>query len=66
MSGYQFTPQASDDLFEIWRYIAQDSLQAAERVESAVHEACAFLAEGPLRGQVRTDVTELPVRFWTL
>jgi len=24
MSSYQFTPQAVEDLFEIWRYIAAD------------------------------------------
>jgi len=25
MSGYQFTPQAEDDLFEIWSYIAAEN-----------------------------------------
>jgi len=25
-----------------------------------------FLAEGPLRGHIRPDLTKLPVRFWTL
>jgi len=66
MSGYQFTPQAADDLFEIWRYIAQDSIEAANRVEEAVYRACAFLAGGPLRGSKREDITKLPVRFWTV
>jgi hypothetical protein len=27
MSRYQFTPQAVDDLFEIWCYIARDSVE---------------------------------------
>lgn len=66
MSRYQFTPQAVDDLFEIWSYIARDSAQAANRVEVAVHHACAFLAEGPLRGRVREEITQLPLRFWTV
>ena len=30
MSRYQFTPQAVDDLFEIWSYIAGDNLDAAD------------------------------------
>jgi plasmid stabilization system protein ParE len=66
MSRYQFTPQAVDDLFEIWSYIARDSVGAANRVEAAVHSACAFLAEGPLRGRTREEITPLPLRFWTV
>ncbi len=64
MSEYRFTPQAVDDLFEIWSYIATDNLDAANRVEEAVHSACAFLAESPLAGRVREDLTALPLRFW--
>jgi len=66
MSRYQFTPQAVDDLFEIWSYIARDSAGAANGVEVAVHNACAFLAEGPLRGRTREEITPLPLRFWTV
>ena len=66
MSRYQFTPQAVDDLFEIWSYIARDSVEAANRLEAAVYEACAMLAEGPFRGKAREDLTNLPLRFWTV
>lgn len=66
MSLYRFTPQAENDLIEIWNYIAQDSVESADRVEAAVYEACAFLADGPLRGHVREDLTSRPVRFWTV
>ena len=66
MSRYQFTPQAVDDLFEIWSYIARDSTRAANRVEAAVYDACAFLAEGPLRGRTREEITAHPLRFWTV
>ena len=45
MSSYLFTPQAVEDLFEIWGYIASDDLDAADRVEEAIHVACAFLAD---------------------
>ena len=48
MSGYEFTPQAAGDLFEIWSYVARDSVEAANRVEEAIYAACSFLAEGPL------------------
>jgi plasmid stabilization system protein ParE len=46
MSGYQFTPQAEADLFEIWSYIAVENVEAANRVEEAVHSgphACLVL-----------------------
>jgi plasmid stabilization system protein ParE len=34
MSGYAVAPQAVNDLFEIWQYIARDSEDAARRVQS--------------------------------
>ena len=64
MSSYQFTPQAIDDLFAIWSYIAGDDLEAANRVEVAIHAACSFLADTPLAGHIREDLTALPLRFW--
>ena len=64
MSSYQFTPQAVDDLFQIWSYIAGDDLGAANRVEEAIHTACGFLADTPLAGSTREDLTSLPLRFW--
>jgi len=49
MSSYQFTPQAIEDLFEIWNYIAGDDVEAASRVEEAIHAGCAFLTDTPAR-----------------
>jgi plasmid stabilization system protein ParE len=64
MSQYQFTPEALSDLFELWSYIAADNVHAANRVEEAVYAAALLAAERPLAGQVREDLTALPVRFW--
>ena len=64
MSGYQFTPQASEDLLHIWSFIARDNPEAADRVEAAVYRACDLLADSPLAGRMRKDVTSLPLRFW--
>jgi len=64
MNGIQFTPQAVDDLFEIWRYIAEENIDAANRVEDAVYSACTFLASAPHAGRVRGDLTALPLGFW--
>jgi plasmid stabilization system protein ParE len=43
---YVLTPLAKADIFDIWAYIAEDSETAADRVQQAVYDACAFLAEG--------------------
>jgi plasmid stabilization system protein ParE len=66
MSGYQFTPQAVEDLFSIWSYIAVDDLESADRVENAILGACNFLTSNPMSGSVREDLTALPVRFWVV
>lgn len=64
MSKYQFTPEALSDLVELWSYIAADSVDAADRVEAAVHAACTLAADKPLAGQIREDLTALPLRLW--
>ena len=66
MIDYRFTPEAEEDLFEIWCYIARDSVAAANRVESAIYDACVFLAQEPWSGSPRKHVTAVPVRFWTV
>jgi plasmid stabilization system protein ParE len=66
MSAYALTPLAKADIFEIWSHIAGDSVEAANRVEQAIYGACAFVAEGPMRGHSRSDLTSRSLRFWTL
>jgi plasmid stabilization system protein ParE len=66
VSGYALTPLAKADIFDIWSYIADDREDAASRVEQAIYDACAFVAEAPLRGHSRPDLTTRSLRFWTL
>jgi len=35
-------------------------------VEQAIYDACALLAKAPWSGHVHRDVTNRPLRFWTL
>jgi plasmid stabilization system protein ParE len=46
--------------------LAAHSENAADHVEQAIYDACAFLAEGSLRGHTRADLTSHTLRFWTL
>lgn len=64
MKSYRLTPAAEDDSFEIWAYIAADNIEAADRVEGEIFDACARLAEWPHLGHLRRDLTDKPVRFY--
>jgi len=66
MSDYVLTPLAKSDIFDIWCFIADDNEDDANRVERAIYDACAFVAEAPTRGHSRPDLTIRSLRFWTL
>jgi len=62
---YVLAPQAALDLFEIWRYIKeQSSLTIADRVETAIRTKIALLAQTPGSGHRRPDLTDANVRFF--
>jgi plasmid stabilization system protein ParE len=66
MASFRLTRDAIDDLDGIWLHIYKSNPKAADAVEEEVRSACASLAENPLQGHLRRDLTKLPVRFWTL
>ena len=45
------SPQAEEDLINIWLYIAQDSLENADRFIQYLEDRFLLLAENPLMGQ---------------
>ena len=63
---FQLTPQATEDLDALWWFIAEDSRDAADRVEMEIIATCRRLAKHPMMGTRRQDITSLPVRFRTL
>lgn len=64
MKSFRLSPEAAEDLAEIYEYIAQDSLQAAERVRIELLDAMRKLAEMPGKGHTREDLTSHRVLFW--
>ena len=66
MKGCILSPEARNDLHEIWEFIAVDSIDAADRVISEIEEACNKLSEMPGLGHQRSDLTDKPLRFWTV
>ncbi|MBZ5608487.1 MAG: type II toxin-antitoxin system RelE/ParE family toxin [Acidobacteriia bacterium] len=66
MSRYSVSPQAVDDLFEIWRLIARDDEEVADRVESEFYELFDTLGRMPGLGHQRSDLTRNKVLFFPL
>jgi len=66
MRKYALTPLAKADVDAILSYIDAESEDAGDRVEQAIFDACQFVADGPLRGHLRSDLTKRNLRFWTL
>jgi len=63
MSGYAFHPDTFADLDQIWEYIAQDNVDAADRVLIDIHNVLRTLAASPRIGHRRRDLTDRPLRF---
>jgi plasmid stabilization system protein ParE len=64
MSGYFLGRDAERDLDDLWEYIAQDSVQAADRLIAEIFEAFEALGRNPGIGHKREDLTRFPVLFW--
>lgn len=45
------TPQADEDLLDIWTHVAQDSVEAADRLLRRIDDRCRLLAENPELGE---------------
>jgi len=64
MKPFRLSAEASQDLIEVLEYIAQDNVDAAERVRLELLEAMRGLAEMPGKGHLREDLTNRGVLFW--
>jgi toxin ParE1/3/4 len=58
--------EANRDLAEIASYIALNNPEAAQRVRARLSQAFERLAARPQLGHARPDLTNKPVRFWTV
>ncbi len=64
MSKYALSVDAELDIDQIWEYIAEDNLDAADRWIDKLFEAFEALARNPGMGHRRDDLTPLPILFW--
>lgn len=63
MTGYDFHPEARFDLDEIWEFVAEDNLDAADKVIADILAGIDALVPFPHQGHTRTDLTSRPLRF---
>jgi len=63
MSGYALHPEAFADIDEIWEYIADNNIDAADRVVADIFAALRTLVASPHIGHRRPDLTARPLRF---
>ena len=64
MSDYALHPEALADIDDIWQYVANDSVDAADRVIETIFENIATVAASPQQGHPRPDLTSAPLLFW--
>jgi plasmid stabilization system protein ParE len=58
MKGYELSPEARDDLREIWVYTASDNPGATDKLEEDIYAACELLSKNP---RVGTSVPTWPM-----
>jgi toxin ParE1/3/4 len=64
MSAYVLSRDADADLNQIWEFIAQDNIEAADRWIEKLFDAFESLARTPGMGHLRRDLTTHAVLFW--
>jgi plasmid stabilization system protein ParE len=63
MAGVTLTRSARTDLLDAWLYIAEEDLQAADRLLDKIENESLTLARQPLMGRARPELGE-GVRTW--
>jgi antitoxin ParD1/3/4/toxin ParE1/3/4 len=66
MARYVLTDPAKQDVRDIVDYIRQRNPEAAARVRGEFRDAMRRLADFPYMGHLRADLTDEPLRFWTV
>lgn len=64
MNKYVLTSQAQVDLADIWLHIAEDNVQAADRLNDTFYAAFVKLAQIPGMGRLRDELAAQALRVW--
>ena len=66
MGRFILTKQAATDIDEIWEYIAESNLDAADRIIGKLYTAINKLADLPGMGSSRQELADERHRFWVV
>ena len=66
MATFSLTTQAASDVDEIWEYIAESNIDAADRVLADLYAAMKKLAEMPGMGSLKPTLADDRHRFWVV
>ena len=64
MKPFILTPRAEQDVNDIWEYIADDNIEAADRVLAALGKTMHRLAKDPGIGHMREELADRRHRFF--
>jgi len=64
MNQYRLTDLAKVDLADIWFHIAEDNVQAADRLNDTLYAAFVKLARMPGMGRLRDELAAEALRVW--
>lgn len=56
MAQYELSPQAREDLIEIWDYIAQFNQEAADKLIDNIYQKSELLVRSPYIGTPRSEL----------
>lgn len=62
-ASYFLSAFAEQDIDELVSYLAAENQKAADDLVDALYEAFKKLADNPMMGHLREDLTKRPVRF---
>ncbi len=67
MTRYRLSPEAEGDLDEIKHFLVrQGGARLARYVQHEIRDAIRFLAANPGAGHKREDLTDEPMKFWSV
>ena len=66
MRKFRLTAAAAGDITDIFDYIAEDSIDAAQRVRAEIYDEMKRLAWNPRLGHKRQDLTSRELLFWAV
>ena len=61
MNAFLLSPEAAQDLIDIWEFIAGDNIDSADQVCEELQEAIQRIVEMPKEWHLRADLTDKPV-----